>query len=301
MACDSPLSIKYNPPIPSSSGGLIYYFPADCGKCLPCLIKRKAQWSYRMVEEMRISSSAYFVTLTYEEKNVPWAEEGYTVNKNDHFAFIKELKRLEKPKQLKQRNYISEHELYKFRTGQSSGQKLKYYGISEYGDRLGRPHWHYILFNVRDIDNIRSAWALGRVQVDDCNINTIDYVLKYMVKDHSGNTHIERERELSFMSKGLGLNIADQQFQQHIKQEHANQVLNQRGSKVALPRYYRKKFLTEAERLKKGTYIAKQMADNKERRESDQQQLGLNPDLEAKLLKDHRNQLLKSRQKRNNQ
>jgi len=254
-----------------------------------------------MVEEMRQSNSAYFITLTYEDKFVPWAEEGYTVNKNDHFTFIKALKKLETQKELNKRNAISEDELYKFRTGQSSGKKLKYYGISEYGDRLGRPHWHYILFNVRDINNVHLAWTMGRVQIDECNINTIDYVLKYMVKDHTGTNHIEREKELSFMSKGLGLNVADESFQNHIKQEHANQVLNQRGTKVGLPRYYRKKFLTDAERLRKGLYIADQMQQAKDKREKDLSTLGLNPDLEAKLSKDHRNHQLKSRQKRNNQ
>jgi len=89
MACQSPLSIKYKQPIPDGKGGWIYYFPGDCGKCLPCLKKRKAQWSYRLENEMRHSITAYFVTLTYNDDNLP---PGNVVEKEHHKYFIDLLK-----------------------------------------------------------------------------------------------------------------------------------------------------------------------------------------------------------------
>jgi len=107
MACDSPISIKYNPPISDGKGGFIYYFPADCGKCFNCLKKRKQQWSFRLTEQMRESFSAYFVTLTYNDDNLPWSDYASTANVEDHKNFIKKLKKLETKKELNKRKEVS--------------------------------------------------------------------------------------------------------------------------------------------------------------------------------------------------
>jgi len=106
MECDAPVSIKFNPPKPDGKGGLIHYFPAGCGKCLPCLTKRKAQWAFRINEEARKSISAYFITLTYDDAHLPLGDGVSTVNKQDHFNFIKHLKLLERNEVLEKRYAI---------------------------------------------------------------------------------------------------------------------------------------------------------------------------------------------------
>lgn len=266
MACDAPLSIKYDPPIQDGKGGFIYYFPADCGKCIPCLIKRKSQWSYRLVEQMRVSFSAYFVTLTYDNSHLPYGDFNAIGNKNDHRHFMKWLKYYDDPERLAKRDHISINE---FNRATNDKGKISYYGCLEYGDENKRPHMHYILFNVRDTDSIGSAWAeqikikpkvykpgfsYGRIQIDDCNVNTIDYVLKYMVKER-GDYDDSMEKERSWMSKGLG-NITTPEFVRYINEERGNVVVSQRGTKVALPRYFRKKYVSEEASKKKAAYIA---------------------------------------------
>jgi len=119
---------------------------------------------------------------------------------------------------------------------------------------------HYILFNVNDVDNISTAWGMGRVQVDECNVNTIDYVLKYMVKTPEDKYYDDKQSEKAFMSKGLGLNALDKEQIKYIKTPEGNILVNTRGNKVGLPRYYRKKYLTEDEILKKNQYIADNIA-----------------------------------------
>jgi len=300
MACDAPLSIRYTTPLRKPEGGYIYYFPADCGKCLKCLTKRKAQWSYRMMEEKRQSFSSYFVTLTYDDKHLPRTDYGCSINKNDHFEFIKNLKELEKPKKLALRSYISKEEYDRQTYGIPETAKFKYYGVSEYGDLKGRSHWHYILFNIRDIANITLAWGKGKVDVDpDVNVNNIDYVLKYMIKDHSNIDYENRDKEKSFMSKGLGLSVADSNFQNYIGQTQNNQVLNQRGTKIPLPRYYRKKLLSEEQRMAKAQYIAEQVEQQKQAQEILCQLHGLQPGLTERNQKEARLVLLQKRQKRN--
>lgn len=288
MACDAPLSIKYDPPLNDGRGGWIYYFPADCGKCLPCLLKRKAQWSYRMVEEMRNSNSAYFVTLTYEDWALPHGDWKATGNKNDHKLFIKWLKYYEDPKRLDKRTYISPDEL---RRPIRQKKLLKYYGVLEYGDLRSRPHFHYILFNIQDVDSITSAWCTqtkigkgkykpdrlrGRVQVDECNINTIDYVLKYMVKDRQ-NQDPDLEKERSWMSKGIGDHV-DDEFKKYINKDQGNLVLSQRSKRVPLPRYYRKKYIKPERVDAKNRYIAEQVEAQKNKSEARLRAEGLNPD-----------------------
>lgn len=298
MACDAPLTIKYKEPIPDGKGGFIWTFPADCGKCLKCLIKRKAQWSFRMVEEKRISFSSYFVTLTYEDKYLPWGDGVPSVNKQDHKDFIKNLKHYEQKKLLHKRAWISAEEVERKKNNIPEIGKLKYYGVSEYGDRFGRSHWHYILFNIVDIESINLSWGKGKVQVDECNVNTIDYVLKYMVKDHTGKDYESREKEKSFMSKGLGLGIVNNEFIDYINRDNGNTVVNARGRELPLPRYYRKKFVKEENVERKNLYISRQI----EKQESkEEKKYGKEYDRKIALSKDRRQHILKTRQKRNHE
>jgi len=316
MACSAPLTIKYNPPIPDGSGGLIYTFPADCGKCLDCLTKLKSQWSFRLVEEKRNSFSSYFVTLTYDDQHLTWGDDIPTINPLDHELFIKNLKKLENQRVLLTRTMVSQEELERAKRGINQEGKIKYFGVSEYGDQFGRPHWHYIIFNVRDSNNLRLAWTdrkiktlkkngykpsnvgsqKGNVHIDECNVNTIDYTLKYMLKDHSSTDFNEKQKEVRRMSKGLGDSIVNDEFKGYINRLDGNQVMSVRGSRVALPRYYRKKYIDPSMMPKKNAYIAEQLSNKEQELMS---KFGKDYDKIVALSKDEKNHLLKTRRKRN--
>lgn len=284
-------------------------------------MKRKAQWSYRIYEEKKRSLSSCFITLTYADEFLTIGDDGPTINKNDHFDFIKNLKELESPDKLSEREIISKEEVermrsktFEFSTGfNEKAYKISYYGVSEYGDQFSRPHWHYLLFNIRDFNNIVDAWrqvlydeegnkcygkSKGIVQIDECNQNTIDYVLKYMVKDHTSKDYENRQKEISFMSKGIGLKDEEREFITHIKRADGNRIVNSRGHKVAVPRYYRKKYLTDQENAAKVLYISKEVEKQNTKFETNAIGQGLNPDLLVKQQKDNRNHLLKDRKNR---
>lgn len=312
--CDAPITIKYNPPLLDGKGGFIYTFPADCGKCLPCLKKRKQQWSFRLTEQMRESFSAYFVTLTYDDANLPWGDYAPTGTTYDHERFIKNLKFKEQQKILNKRDAISLEELNRKKNGIKTTEKylnedgtigqrrkkLQYYGVLEYGDLTARPHYHYILFNVVDTANIYEAWGLGRVQIDECNVNTIDYVLKYMIKDPEEKSQEHRMKEKSFMSKGLGGFALDGELRRFIKRPEANFVINQRGHKVSLPRYYRKKFLTEEEQINKNLYISGEILKKQIEEEATDAKFGVDTGLKRHKHKKLRYDELKRRKTRKN-
>jgi len=315
MACDAPLTIKYKNPIPDGSGGFIWTFPGDCGKCIKCLQKLKSQWSFRLVEEKRNAFSSYFVTLTYDDENLTWGLDAPTINPKDHDLFIKNLKKLENKKVLSARAMVSAEETERATRGIKDDGKLKYFGVSEYGDQGGRPHWHYIIFNLRDTNNLALAWSrnleiggkrkeyqvipgkvIGNIHIDECNVNTIDYTLKYMIKDHSDNDWDDKNKEVRRMSKGLGDSYVNDDFKNYINRLDGNVVINSRSGRVALPRYYRKKYVDPDKMEEKNAYIAKQMESEQERL---MKKYGSRYDEIMALAKDQRQHLLKTRQKRN--
>lgn len=320
MACDAPLSIKYDPPKPDGKGGFIYYFPGDCGKCLPCLGKRKSQWSYRLMEEKRNSFSAYFVTLTYKDEYLVPREAGNDALTKEHKDFIKWLKYYENQKRLDRREAISVAELSILQTkSQTVGKPLKYYGVVEFGDEKGRSHFHYLLFNVHDIDNIANAWAKqvrisktddqpahykpgfskGKIEVDECNVNTVDYVLKYMVKVPEDYDEEQTEaKEKSYMSKGIGSSVVDPEFIRYIQRPEGNAVVNTRGFKISLPRYYNKKYLNEDERDQKGRYIRQEIEKKEAKEELKYMREGLNIYQSRVNQKESRFNQIKKRKKR---
>lgn len=319
MECDNPTWIRYEPPktMPGPVGKpaiTVYGFPARCGKCIPCLKNRKSQWSFRLMEERRVSFSSAFVTLTYNDRFLPLGETGPTANKEDHKYFIKWLKYYENEKRLTTRAAISEAELERIRLGiKTEGKSLKYYGITEYGDREGRPHLHYLLFNVVDWDNVSRAWSsqvrnnkkepyqpgikMGIVDIDEMNVNTVDYVLKYMLKHNPNGNFEAKEKELSFMSKGLGISFVDDATLRDIRDPSRNLVVNSRGGVTGLPRYYNKKFLTEEERNRKGSYIRQQVEKKKADDYDKAARKGINLDAKIQSGKAHRYKTLVTRTK----
>lgn len=197
----------------------------QCGKCPGCITRRVSTWSFRLVKQGEVSTSALFVTLTYAPENVPITENGYmTTRTTDLQNFFKRLRKHYK-------------------------HKLKYYACSEYGSNTFRPHYHIILFNA-DYVGVTEAWSLqgkpiGYVHFGDVTQASIGYTLKYITKEKRVGLHgrDDREPERSFMSKGLGANYVTPA----IVKWHYDDLLNRMyaplkdGKKAPLARYYKEK------------------------------------------------------------
>lgn len=95
-----------------------------CGKCLACRVNRRREWTQRLLHEANFASSAYFITLTYDEEHLPFDEDGNPcVSKTDIQDFMQDLR------------------------NEYRGVTIRYFIGSEYGD-LGRPHYHGILYGA---------------------------------------------------------------------------------------------------------------------------------------------------------
>lgn len=153
-----------------------------CGRCPLCLARRVSGWSFRLMQEDKVSLSSHFVTLTYDTDHVPISGRGFmSLQKRDVQLFFKRLRKV-------------------------NDNKLKYYAAGEYGTKWGRPHYHIILFNC-DPDTIHASWQQGSIHTGIVSAASVGYTLKYMCKPSRIPVHANDDRvpEFSLMSKNLGL------------------------------------------------------------------------------------------------
>ena len=197
-----------------------------CGKCLPCLSNKRVDWSARLMQEYRVSSSAYFVTLTYSDRFLP----DCGVVKRHLQLYMKRLRKLSK-------------------------NRLRYYAVGEYGSKTLRPHYHAIIFNSSE-KAIRDAWSLldkktgksvavGIVHVGKVTEASVSYTLKYIVQrggiaDVPNVDHLNSPFALMSRGYGLGLNyLTDEMLAWHRSGERV--YMMQYGEKHRLPRFYKDK------------------------------------------------------------
>lgn len=202
-----------------------------CGKCLSCLKKRSSQWVFRLQQEEKVSSSACFLTLTYE--NTPISTNGLpTLNKKDLQAFFKRLRH-------------------------KTTNKIKYYACGEYGSVTRRPHYHAIIFNLpaRFLTNnntILNTWKHGHIFIGRSNIKTMSYVSGYVTKgrfEPEGELD-DRQPEFSTMSKGMGLNFITPQMKRYYHDRLLNVITLPGGKLLGMPRYYKDKIFTHFQKAR---------------------------------------------------
>lgn len=205
-----------------------------CSRCGYCLRTRQISWSFRLLEEFKISSWTWFVTLTYDSVNLPtnfkdcpiltkhWPDEldVPTLKSGDLQLFIKRLRKLN----------ARYHNL-----------QLRYYAAGEYGSRYGRPHYHIIFFNLhpKAAEHITRTWNKGIVDLQVCKNNeaVCNYVASYVVTAYADAIRINK-RPFSLVSKRpfLGHTYVSRMADYHRK---LNEPFLQRGKfKLKLPRIF---------------------------------------------------------------
>lgn len=142
-----------------------------CGKCYPCLLRKRHEWFFRLLCEASTSRGPNrFVTLTYCDEELPVNSDGVpVVSKRDCQLFLKRLRTT-----------------CERRFGCSD---IRYFLISEYGPTTLRPHYHLALFNlpykdkrglVPDIDRVISqSWNKGEVTCTRLEPPRIGYLAGY--------------------------------------------------------------------------------------------------------------------------
>lgn len=202
-----------------------------CGKCPQCAKRKISDWMFRFEQESKVSRNARFVTLTYSNEYLPKTQEGKpTLRKKDFQDFIKRLR------------------YYENKDGNK--KRIVYYGVGEYGSKRGRPHYHAIVYNCGNTDNISNAWKFGRLEYPEAGNGSVGYTLKYISKPKSAKTQ-DREGEFSLCSAGIGKNyISNRTIEWHNSDVRNSYVRTEIGAKLAIPKYYKEKIYTEENRKK---------------------------------------------------
>lgn len=234
-----------------------------CGKCECCRNSDSMSWRIRLQEHFFSSSSAYFVTLTYDDSCLHFEQcfsdgkfYGFhpVVNKQDVQKFFKRLR---------------EH----FKPFMSEGEKISYFLVSEYGPTTYRPHYHFIIFNLPKLSSvsevndykiktsIQKIWHNGFVVVDKCNENRIAYCTKYM----SCQTVLPKylPKPFRLISKGIGRSYLSKIDRLKWHKLGLNNYYPDGNYKKKLPRYYKDKIFSDDEKLMiRQLFILRQEDDN---------------------------------------
>ena len=218
MQCISPLNIQR----PNGQGARDRII-VPCGVCPSCLANRRLEWTIRIKEELKSSSSAHFVTLTYNDENIPFGLYQNTLDKTDLQKFFKRLRK--------------------------SGEKVRYYAVGEYGTTTLRAHYHIILFNCQNEDNIVKSWKQGFCKIDKVEGASIHYVTKYHV--NKTNYPEGSEKPFALMSKipAIGHNYINKMRDYHEGYPQRAFYTELGGQKQKLPRYYRNRLYSESDNL----------------------------------------------------
>lgn len=202
----------------------------NCGKCLSCKMRKAKEWSIRAVHEAQLHDENCFVTLTYDDKHLPF---NMSVSIRDLQLFMKRLR--------KELSYY--------------GRKVRFLACGEYGSRNGRPHYHLLLFGMCPVCDvaghvgnlayyssplIAKLWPYGFNVVGSLTEKSAAYVARYTVKKAktlNGEREDGRTPEFITCSRrpGLGAGWIEKYFPDVYNYDY---VVLKDGSKARPPHYY---------------------------------------------------------------
>lgn len=210
-----------------------------CGHCLNCRLERARQWAVRCVHEASLHDENSFITLTYNKEHLP---KDMSVRKSEMQDFMRKLR-------------------YKY-----AEKKIRFYGCGEYGEKLGRPHYHICLFGI-DFDDkvllykqfghkrrfkvgfdfslytskkLEDVWSKGFVTIGELNSYTAGYTARYCMKRITGlkaaGHYNGRLPEFALMSRKPG--IAYEWFKNFKGDVYPKDFFTIRGKRQKPPRFY---------------------------------------------------------------
>lgn len=250
MACFRPLS-AYRAP----GGGVVFDskkgygdrpLSLPCGQCIGCRVERSRQWAIRCVHESEMHARNCFVTLTYDQVNLP-PDGGLRVT--DWQKFAKRLRKAVGP--------------------------FRFFHCGEYGEQNKRPHYHACLFGVDfSADRVllkkslggclyfspllASVWGMGHTSVGDLTYESAAYVARYCVGKLTGEAaELEYSRVCPATGEVFGLRppyvtmsrrpgIGSKWFERFGSDVYPSDEVIHKGRRFRPPRYYDSK-LPEAE------------------------------------------------------
>ena len=219
-----------------------------CGQCLECRLNYAKNWAARCEVESYSFENNHFITLTYNDKEVPVINkntgEVYRGLKNpiDYYNYNKHyevlnifkkdvqdfLKRLRK--WANKYGYIEDKEI-----------GIRYLYCAEYGDKTHRPHYHMLVYGLKIPDlkfnypakgymhftskKIEEIWGHGIVDIGGVDYKSCQYVARYIVKKQKGPEGKEWYRENGLNPECINMSLKPA-IGYRYWQEHREEIYN---------------------------------------------------------------------------
>ncbi len=220
------------------------YIQVPCGGCIGCRLDRSRSWAIRAVHEASLCDEASFLTLTYDEEQLP--ADG-SLHKIHFQKFIRSLRQKLSP------------------------EPVRFFMCGEYGEATRRPHYHALIFGHSFPDKIHWAttrhgnklyrsgllektWTKGNSLIGDVSFQSAGYIARYTMKKITGAAAaeyyrgdtcdpdtgeiIDRLPEYNQMSLKPGLGRA--WFDQYSSDVYPDDFVVIEGKQHKPPRYYDK-------------------------------------------------------------
>lgn len=200
-----------------------------CGQCIGCRLERSRQWAMRCVNEASLYNDNCFITLTYNDDNLP---ADLSLDKTHFQKFMKRLRK-------------------------KYGNNIRYLHCGEYGTLNARPHYHACIFNfdfpdkklwsVRSgvslyrSDSLEQLWPYGFATVGEVTFESAAYVARYVLKKVTGDAAEDhyngRQPEYITMSRRPG--IGREWLTKYVDDVYNNDKLVIRNDLICRPpKYY---------------------------------------------------------------
>lgn len=211
-----------------------------CGRCIGCRLHRSQEWAIRCVHEMKLHKQNCWITLTYDDKHLP---AGGSLRYPDFQKFLKRFRKLVAP------------------------ASIRFYMCGEYGDELGRPHYHACIFGYCFDDlkpwrksssgfqlfrsaRLEKLWKFGNAEIGELNHETAAYTARYTVAKITGtaaeahyafidkDSGEEHQRAPEFNRCSLRPGIGAGHFERFMDDIFPTGMCVSRGRQVVAPRFY---------------------------------------------------------------
>jgi len=203
--------------------------PLPCGTCIACGLTHARNWALRCDHEASLHEKNDFLTLTYDDDHLP---PGGSLVQSHVQKFFRRLRK------------------------SFPDSSPRYFYCGEYGDKLGRPHYHILLFNFSFTDKrplcgegektlyssatLDSLWGHGFCSIGSVTFESASYVARYCLKKVRGveasRHYLGKAPEYTRMSRRPGIgNAWLHQFKNDV---YPSSQVVRNGVPYPPPRYY---------------------------------------------------------------
>ena len=167
-----------------------------CAQCDGCRLERSRQWAVRCMHEASLYENNCFITLTFNDENLP---ANRSLDVKTYQDFMKRLRERFVPKcPYDKCDPLDDPDQYWLRKKWLEKHRIRLFYCGEYGEKYGRPHYHALLFNFDFPDKyywrrtkeghhvwrspeLERLWGMGNCEIGSVTFESAAYCARYIM------------------------------------------------------------------------------------------------------------------------